>query len=139
MSSAGFILKLYDGFLDLYSTSAFLGSVLGAFKLSVPTNVSCAQLSPLGMLLGLSGGSLMARTLCVLDPFLHLGVLVLGLLYLLHKFFLVGAPPLASPAVHAVTFVDAAIQAQSIPATPDQMRVPVYLYVPVRLCQCIHG
>ena len=138
--------SLYDDFL--YSTSAFLGSVLGAFarlfgvsvallalcwasKLSVPTNVPRAQLSPLGMLLGLSGGSLMARTLCVLDPFLHLGVLVLGLLYLLHKFFLVGAPPLASSAVHAVTYVDAAIQVQSIPAPPVTMRVPVYPYVPV--------
>ena len=87
--------SLYDGFL--YSTSVLLGSVLVAFawlfgisvallalcwvfKLSVPTNVPCAQLFPLGMLLCFPGGSLMARTLCLLDPFLHLTVLVLGLL-----------------------------------------------------------
>ena len=72
----------------------------------------------------------MVSTLCVLDPSLHLGVLVLGLLYLLHKFFLVDAPPLASPAVHAVTFVDAAIQVQSIPAPPVPMQVLVYPYLP---------
>ena len=72
----------------------------------------------------------MASTLCVLDPSLHLGVLVLGLLYLLHKFFLVDAPPLASPAVHAVTFVDAAIQVQSISAPPVPLQVPVYPYMP---------
>ena len=99
------------------------------FRLDVPASVPRAQLFPLGILLGCSGGSLMASTLCVLDPSLHL--IVLGLLYLLHEFFLGGAPPLASPAVHTVTFMDAAIQVQSIPAPPVPMQISVYPCVPM--------
>ena len=115
-------------FTRLFGVSVALLSFWWAFQLNVPANIPRAQLFPLGMLLGFSAGSLMANTLCVLDPSLHLGVLVLGLLYLLHKFFLVDAPPLASPAVDTVTFVDAATQVQSILAPPVPMQVPVYPY-----------
>ena len=120
-------------FTQLFGVSVSVTLLLfwWVFRLDVPASVPPAQLFPLGILLGFSGGSLMASTLYVLNPSLHLGVLVLGLLYLLHKFFLVDVPPLASPAVHAVTFVDAAIQVQSIPAPPVPMRVPVYPYMPI--------
>ena len=114
-----------------FGVSVTLLSVWGMFQLDVPASGPRAQLCPLGILLGFLGGSLMASTLCVLDPSLHLGVLVIGLLYLLHEFFLGDAPPLASPAVHTITFMDAAIQVQSIPAPPVPMQIPVYPCVPM--------
>ena len=88
-------------------------------------SISTNQLFPLGLLLGFSGGSLLAGSLCVLDPIVHFGVLFIGSCVLLYKYrIVVDNPPLTSATM--VTFAGAVVQVQFIPVAPF-MQVPFCL------------
>ena len=63
--------------LRLLGVSIALICLRCSLVLPLPASISMNQLFPLGLLLGFSGGSLLAGSLCVLDPIVHFGVLFL--------------------------------------------------------------
>jgi hypothetical protein len=92
----------------------------------MPAAICRDQLFPLGLLIGFSGGSVLAGLSCVMDPITHFGVLFLGFCFLLHKSYAVVDISLLTLAV-MVTFTDAVVQVQFIPAPPvPSMQVPVF-------------
>ena len=107
-----------------------------ALVLCIPASIPIGYLFPLGLVLGFSGGSLLSGSLCVLDPVVHFGVLLLGSFYLLVKSYCGMEKPPALATL--VTFSDAVVQVQSIPAPPSPfLQVPVPLRLPPRLLmQC---
>jgi len=96
-----------------------------ALDLRVSSSIPVNQLFLLGLLLVFSGGSILAGTISVFDPINHIVVLwcSLNLVYRLVDDF----SPL--PSAMLVTFVDAAVQVQSIPAPPVLMQIPVLPYM----------
>ena len=113
--------------LRLLGVSTALLCLYCACKLPMPAAVCRDQLFPLGLLIGFSGGSVLAGLSCVTDPTIHFGVLFLGFFFLLHKSFVVVDNSPSTSAV-MVTFADAAVQVQFIPAPPvPSMQVPVLL------------
>ena len=115
----------YDALLAAFQLlGVLLVLLLLCFALGLHVSVPVNQPFLLGLLLVFCGGSILAGTISVFDPIYHIVVLwcSLNLMYRLVD----DSSPL--PSAILVTFVDAAVQVQSIPAPPVLMQIPVLPY-----------
>ena len=123
---------LHDSLLPaafrLLGVSVVLLLLCYALGLRVSSSVPVNQLFLLGLLLVFSGGSILAGTISVFDPIYEYHIAVLLCSLIINLMYLLVDDSSLLPSAMLVTFADAAVQVQSIPAPPvlnNNMQIPV--------------